>query len=158
MKILIVYDSFFGNTEKTALSIAEEIKEGNIVNLVKAGSIRAEDIKGIELLIAGSPTRAFRPTAAINRFLKSIPSGALKNVKAAAFDTRIPLSDVNSAPLKLLIKLFGYAAEPIAEKLEKKGAILAAPPEGFLVADSEGPLKEGEIQRAREWGKKLGNK
>ena len=48
MKILIVYDSFFGNTEKTAQSIAEEINEGNIVNLVKAGSIRAEDIKGIE--------------------------------------------------------------------------------------------------------------
>jgi hypothetical protein len=27
--------------------------------------------------------------------------------------------------------------------------------ESFLVAESEGPLAEGELDRAREWGRKL---
>ena len=42
---------------------------------------------------------------------------------------------------------------PIADKLEKKGGSLIIPPEGFFVKDSEGPLKDGEIERAVDWAK-----
>jgi hypothetical protein len=51
------------------------------------------------------------------------------------------------------VKLFGYAAKPIAYKLEKKGGSLVIPPEGFLVKASEGPLKDGELERAADWAK-----
>jgi flavodoxin I len=54
------------------------------------------------------------------------------------------------------VKLFGYAAEPIAAKLQKKGGTLAAPPEGFFVGGTEGPLKEGELERAAQWARRVG--
>ncbi|GAI96433.1 unnamed protein product [marine sediment metagenome] len=51
------------------------------------------------------------------------------------------------------MKLFGYAAKPIADKLEKKGGGLIIPPEGFFIKDSKGPLKDGELERAADWAK-----
>ena len=51
--------------------------------------------------------------------------------------------------------IFGYAAKPIADRLEKKGGQLAVPPEGFYVTDTEGPLVEGELERAAEWARKI---
>jgi len=50
-----------------------------------------------------------------------------------------------------MVGWFGYAAKPIADRLVRKRGSLASPPEGFLVGGSEGPLKEGELERAAEW-------
>ena len=55
--------------------------------------------------------------------------------------------------MNILVKLFGYAAKPIASKLERKGGELIILPEGFFVKDSEDPLKEGELERAADWAK-----
>jgi flavodoxin I len=51
------------------------------------------------------------------------------------------------------IKVFGYAAKPIADLLQKIGGEFSLPPEGFFVKDAEGLLKEGELERAAEWAK-----
>lgn len=53
------------------------------------------------------------------------------------------------------MKLFGWAAKPIAGRLTRAGGTLVAEPEGFVVLDSEGPLKEGEVERAAAWGRTL---
>ena len=47
--------------------------------------------------------------------------------------------------------IFGYAAPEIARSLERNGGTLLAPPEGFVVLGMEGPLKEGELERAAGW-------
>ncbi len=52
-------------------------------------------------------------------------------------------------------KLFGYVAERIADKLVKKGGTLIVPPEWFIVKDSEGPLKAGELEHVVEWDKSV---
>jgi len=153
MKALIVYDSFFGNTEQIALAIGNSLGSKENVETHRVSEIKPEQLIGLGLLIAGSPTRAFRPTKTITNFLKKISSNGLKDVKVAAFDTRISLTDTNSRFLNILVKLFGYAAKPIADRLEKKGGTLIIPPEGFFVKDSEGPLKDGELERAAEWAK-----
>lgn len=62
---------------------------------------------------------------------------------------------MDSAILNFFVKLFGYAARPIADRLIKKGGELAMPPEGFYVEDTEGPLKEGELERATEWVRQI---
>ncbi|GAI39420.1 unnamed protein product, partial [marine sediment metagenome] len=103
--------------------------------------------------IVGSPTRVFKPTKAIMNFLNKIPLNGLKGVNVAAFDTRISTANVSSRLLNILVKLFGYAAKPIAYKLEKKGGSLIIPPEGFFVKDSKGPLKDRELERAVDWAK-----
>jgi flavodoxin len=107
------------------------------------------------LLVVGSPTRAFRPTGAVKQFLRRIPSAGLKGVKAAAFDTGISLSDINSSIGRSFVKFFGYAARPVSDKLRKKGAEVIAAPEGFFVEGTEGPLKDGELERAADWGRKI---
>ncbi len=43
----------------------------------------------------------------------------------------------------------------IANRLKKAGAVLAVPPEGFYVADIEGPLMDGELERAAAWARSL---
>ncbi len=153
MKVLIVYDSIFGNTEQIALAISNSLGSKENAETCRVSKMKPEQLNGLGLLIVGSPTRAFRPTKAITNFLKKISSNSLKSVKIAAFDTRISTADINSRLLNVLVKLFGYAAKPIADKLEKKGGGLVIPPEGFFVKDSEGPLKDGELKRATDWAK-----
>jgi hypothetical protein len=53
------------------------------------------------------------------------------------------------------MKMGGYAAGRMAESLKKKGVSLVVPPEGFFVKDREGPLKEGELERAADWAKTI---
>ena len=149
MRALVVYDSVFGNTEQVAFAIRDSI--GSEVEAIRVGDVSYEQLPGLDYLIVGSPTRAFNPTKAITTFLKKIPGGSLKGVKVAAFDTRLDTEDVNSSVLNVFVKFFGYAAKPIADRLQKKGGTLAASPEGFYVEDTEGPLKAGELERAASW-------
>ena len=79
----------------------------------------------------------------------------LSGVKVAAFDTRISITDMGPAILRFLAGLFGYAAKPIADRLKRKGGELAVPPEGFIVLGAEGPLKEGELERAADWARQV---
>lgn len=153
MKALIVYDSVFGNTEKIANAIGDSLGIKENAEVLKISDIKLEKLQEIDLLIIGSPTRAFKPTKAIVDFLIKIPINGLKGVNVAAFDTRVNTDDVTSRMLNGLVKIFGYAAKPIADKLQKKGGNLIVPPEGFYVKDSEGPLKDGELERAADWAK-----
>jgi len=153
MKALIVYDSYFGNTEKIAQAMGNAL--GLQDRVVKISNFKAEQLKGIELLIVGSPTRGFRPSEGIQAFLKNIPADGLRNVKVAGFDTRIKPGDIKQAVLRFMVSRMGYAAKPISDRLVKKGGSLAAAPEGFCVKASEGPLYEGEIERAAAWVKSI---
>jgi flavodoxin len=156
MKAMVVYDSVFGNTEKIAQAIGHALGSPEDVEIVQVGNAKPEQLAGLTLLIVGSPTRKFSPTAATTSFLKSIPKNGLKGVKVAAFDTRFTVSAIEKVRiLAFFVKMFGYAAKPIADRLEKKGAGLAVPPEGFYVSDTEGPLLEGELERAADWAKQI---
>ncbi len=151
MKILIVYDSYFGNTKEIAYLIASELQEDNELKIVKADDVKKEDIDNIELLVVGSPTRAFKPSTKIAQFMKRIEFGSLKGVKVAVFDTRISKEDTKVKILKVMIKIFGYAANPMAKLLARKGGEVVVEPMGFYVAGTEGPIKDGEKERVVQW-------
>jgi flavodoxin len=155
MKALVVYDSVFGNTAKVAQAIGGALGGAGEVATKQVAEVRPEDLVGLALLVVGSPTRAFRPTPAMVAWLKGLPAGRLHGVKVAAFDTRIDPEDTKSGFLRFMVKLFGYAAEPISKRLVKKGATVAMSPQGFFVVGTEGPLKDGELERAAEWGRKI---
>ena len=151
MKALLIYDSFFGNTEKIALAVGTVLG----ADVFKVQKVKPEQLAGLGLLIVGSPTRAFSPSPDIKSFMKKLPYNALQGVKVAAFDTRIAINDTGSKFLSFMVKLFGYADKPIAKALVKKGGTLVLATEGYYVKESEGPLKEGEIDRATEWANKI---
>jgi flavodoxin len=143
MKSLIVYDSQYGNTEAIARAIAGATPRG-AARAVRVGDVKAADLKAVDVLAVGSPTLGGRPTPAIKAFLDGIPAGSLAKVRVAAFDTRMSM---------FIAKLFGWAADRIAAGLSAKGGLPAAKPVGFIVKGREGPLADGERERAAVWAK-----
>lgn len=153
MKTLVVYDSYFGNTERIAKEVAHVMSEKGDVQLRKVTEIMPEDWKDLKFLVVGSPTRAFKASPGTTKFIKGMPKDRLKGVRVAAFDTRMDVKASKSRILNVMAGIFGYAAEPLAKRLVEKGGTLLLKPEGFIVKDSEGPLLEGEIERVKNWVK-----
>jgi flavodoxin I len=159
MKVMVIYDSAFGNTEKVAQAIGQALGPSEEVKVLHVREAKPEQIAGLDLLIVGSPTQKFSPLGTITAFLKGIPKDGLQGVKVAAFDTRFPQSQVDEIRiLAFFASIFGYAAEPIAKRLEKKGGDLAVPPQPFYVSDTEGPLLEGELESAADWARQIAAK
>jgi len=152
MNALVIYDSVFGNTETVALAIAAALQ----AQAMPVSQVPLELERSPDLLVVGSPTRGFRPTEGIAKWLNTLPKNHLAGVRVAAFDTRILLETIDSKILRLMVDKGGYAAATIAKALTKKGGNLAKPPEGFFVAGEEGPLKDGELERASIWAGGLG--
>ncbi len=88
MKGLVVYDFVFGNTEKIAQAIGAVLAEQGSVQTLPVGKMTVDSMSGLDILIVGSPTRGFRPTEAVSKFLNSIPKNSLTGMRVAAFDTR----------------------------------------------------------------------
>lgn len=148
MKILVIYDSYFGNTESIALAIKDSILENKQVVVKKISDFNSSDLEGVEVIIIGSPTRAFRPTGDINNFFKKID---IDKYKWLAFDTGVNPQEIKSKVLTILVKLFGCAAPNMAKTIKKSGGVMLANPETFYVVGNEGPLVTGEIDRSRQW-------
>jgi flavodoxin len=155
MKILILYDSYFGNTEKIAKTIYQSLQDKGDVEIHNVKDFKQEMLDNVNLLIVGSPTRAFRATESTTKMIKSIKDGSLNCTKVATFDTRMDIEKSNSKILAFMVNLFGYAAEPMLKQLTKKGGIPITEPIGFYVEDTEGPLSKDEEQKAKEWTKKI---
>ncbi len=150
-RILIVYDSQYGNTETLAKAMGKAIG-ATVLNVHEA---KREHLQDLDALIVGSPTQAFQPLKPMKAFLQGLPSKSLHTVKVAAFDTRMDVKQTHNRLLIFLAGLFGYAAKPMAGLLVKKGGIQTMEPEGFLVDGNEGPLHEGETERAEQWIKQI---
>jgi hypothetical protein len=163
MRAHVIYESMYGNTQSIAEAVAEGLRDAGVrVELTEVGSAPGQPDPLTDLLVVGGPTHAFglsrpgtRESAAeqahrrvisahlgIREWLDDLP--AVVSGVAAAFDTHI---DKRWVP--------GSAARSAARRLEATGYRLAAPAESFFVRDSEGPLKAGEVARARRWGREL---
>lgn len=154
MDIVVVYDSIYGNTRTIAKAIREELSLGNEVRLASVQEARELDLTATDLLVVGSPTRGFRPTPHVSGYVEGLDRVAPGKL-AAAFDTRIDLETVRPEPLRWVIDVGGYAASRIAASLERHGFVMKGGLAGFLVEGAEGPLKQGELERARDWARNL---
>lgn len=152
MKACIIYDSMYGNTQKVAQAIGEGLT--GEVKVVRIGEADPSELKTCDLLIIGSPVHGGRATPALDTFIKQLPANFLAGISVAAFDTRFE-SEEKGVGLRILMSVIRYAAQRIAKAMEKKGGILIAEPEGFIVENKEGPLKEGELERATKWASQL---
>mgnify|MGYP001223979965 FL=1 len=156
MVSLVVYDSQYGNTRQIAQAIADQLASSGRAYALHVDEVQPGDMMGINLLVVGSPTQQLSATASIKGWLNRLPEGSLAGVRAAAFDTRFTQEKINQVKiLSFFVSIFGYGARPIATRLAKKGAKVIAEPEGFYVADTEGPLLAEELQRAADWAASL---
>ena len=143
MNTLVVYDSVHGNTEKIARAIGGAI--AGEVQVLHANEADASGLAAFDLVILGAPTHGGRPSPAMQEFLGKVPATAWQGKRVAAFDTRVPAR---------WVKVFGFAAPRMARRLKKAGAVVAGE-EGFFVEGTEGPLLEGEEERAAAWAKEI---
>ena len=141
MKSLIIYDSFFGNTKLLAETIGKEL--GNDTKVMHVSDFKQEDLRGVSLLIVGSPILGWRPSEKTTAFLMSFGKDQLKGIKVATFDTRV----------KIIIH--GDATKKMSEMLSNSGAEVIVEPSWFIVTGKEGPLADGELEKAKEWAKQI---
>jgi len=154
MNIAIIYDSIYGNTAQVAKAIATGLDRGHEVKLVTVQEAMDLDLSGTDLLVIGSPTRGFQPTPNILEFIAAL-GPAPEGLTAAVFDTRLDPETISPLPLRWVVEVGGYAATRMASGLRSHGIELRGDPEAFLVTGTEGPLKAGELERAREWARGL---
>jgi hypothetical protein len=160
-KVLVVYESMFGNTQAIARAIAEGLEGHHEVRLGEVSAISAALDPDVQLLVIGGPTHAFgmsRPstrdsaaqqatngvvsrTIGIREWLQGLPEG---QARFATFDTRIRKP-----------RLPGSAAARAARRLRRLGYRMATEPMTFYVHGTPGPLLDGELDRAKRWGKEL---
>ncbi len=152
MKVLVIADSAYGNTWTIAEAMAGAF--GNGTRTMRPSQVQKGDIDGVDLLLVGSPTQGGRPLPAITAFLRGLPRNRLKGVKTAAFDTRVDMAH-HGFPMRMLMNVIGFAAPKIAREISAHGGLQAVPPEGFIVEGREGPLREGELDRAANWARSL---
>jgi flavorubredoxin len=160
MKAVVVYESHWGNTAAVARAIAEGIGPG--ARVLATDEATAAAIGAVELIVAGSPLLGFSlPTESM---LKGMATNAAKDPtppdlshpsmrawletliagtgRAAAFETRIWWSP-------------GSAAKAILKRLEALGYRPVGTGERFIVEGKYGPLRAGELERAKAWGAEL---
>jgi len=141
MHTIVLYDSQYGNTERIAQAIADALGQYGQARAVRVAETNPGELAEVDLLVVGCPTQGWRPTKAILSFLEHIQDGSWSSLPAASFDTR------------LRGWFAGSAARGIAKSLNRKGCALLLPAESFFVKGTEGPLQDGEIERAANWAR-----
>ena len=165
MRIVVAYESMYGNTREIAEAIADGLGKADVLAVNDGDASAAGDA---DVLIAGGPTHMHGMATTMSRkgtgqsaeeegtqlepgaadgpgLRKWLADRIGDGKKAAAFDTRIDKSPM----------LTGAASRGIAKRLRKAGYDVIADPESFFVDDSEGPLADGELERAKAWGAEL---
>lgn len=146
MNTLILYDSNFGNTGELARAIASRLGDYGTVQLFRIHEdSRLPQIHDVDVVIVGGPTHQHGISMTLREFLKRVPRGTFRGLRAATFDTRYRMPAWKS----------GSAAPKIARRLKQDGAILLVPPRSFFVTRKEGPVEEKEVRDAIHWAEQL---
>ena len=147
MKGIVVYDSSHGNTKKIAETIAETLKESGLeIDNFYVKDVKKLSARDYDFMVLGSPTRFGTMSFTVKGFLGKVKSKEWMNKPFAAFDTELREN---------IEKKEGSAAEKIAEKLREKQMNQMLPVLKAVVLGMKGPLQEGEIERTKEYARKL---
>jgi flavodoxin len=163
MKALVVYESMFGNTEQIARAVAAGLGESVDVLVAEVADAPTDPGPDVALIVAGGPTHAFSMSRentradaiskgahegereiGLREWIAALPS-AQHTEKMATFDTKI----------KSMRHLPGSAAKSATKAAHRHGYESLSQAESFYVDDVDGPLLDGEIDRARAWGRQL---
>lgn len=151
MKGIVIYDTSYGNTKKVAETITETLKESGIeADLFYVKNVKKLSAKDYNFLIIGSPTKFGTMSLTIRLFLGKV-NNEWMNRPFATFDTENPENIERSR----IEKKEWSAAEKIAEKLREKNMKQLLPVLKSLVIGQKGPLMKGEIEKAKDYAKKL---
>ncbi|MFX1345081.1 MAG: flavodoxin family protein [Promethearchaeota archaeon] len=148
MKVLIVYETKYGNTKKAAETIGEVIKEvGNDITVVKVNTVEMDTIKEYDAIVIGSPTYAGSQARSIKKFISSL--SVKPDTKIVVFDTHTGDGITTGGVMRRAVKKM--------EKQIQKNQNLKKIMNGLQVAVKgiKGPLVEGELEKCKVFAKEI---
>ena len=143
VKVLLVYESKYGNTKIVAETIAEAIKEvsDNQASIYELKDINLKQPPDFDVVLIGSPNHMGGPTGGIKKFINEFGKLDVKGKYAAVFDTYMA-KDYEKAVKKMEKQINGKMPE---FRLLKPGL-------SIRVEGMKGPITEGELAKCREFG------
>ncbi len=149
-KVIVVYESRYGNTKLVAETITEEMNkiEGIETVVKELRNVDPDKITDYDAILIGSPNHYGGPTMGIKEFIERLGKLDLEGKLYAVFDT-------------YLGKKSDYFFERAVRKMEKtineKVPALKQIASGLSikVQETKGPIMEGELPKCNEFGKKI---
>jgi len=145
-KVLLVYESKYGNTKLVAETIAEGIKEvsDNQTTIYELKEIELKQPPDFDVILIGSPNHMGRPTGGVKKFINELGRLNVKGKYIAAFDTYMA-KDYEKAVKKM--------EKRINEKMPE--FILLTPSLSIRVDGMKGPITEGELPKCKDFGRTI---
>lgn len=166
-RALIVYESMYGNNQQIASAIADGLQAaGAEAELVPVSEAPTTIPLDVSLLVVGGPNHAAGLSRASSR-RKAAENRGQPTVTGDTglrewFEQLAPIAGVTSAiaydtrmAKPRFLRWFDRAASSIEKQLSRRGFRLARDAEHFYVSGEQGPLADGEIDRAGRWGETL---
>jgi len=146
LKIIVIYESKYGNTKRVAELIIEGMNE---INEIEASlkEIKEVDLKTLsyyDVIIIGSPNHMGGPTRGIKGFIDKLGKIELEEKMFAFFDTYMG-------------KNFEKAVKKMEKQIKERNLRLKQIVDGLSikVQGMKGPIVESEFPKCKEFGKKI---
>lgn len=147
VKVLVVYDSKYGNTKRVAQKIASSIKRDDAQ--VTTGYVKEtvpEEVANFNVLVIGAPNHMGKPSRTARKFVEKLEPLKLDLAGVAVFDTYFGKPRNFEKSTRKMEKL-------LAQKLPN--VKLLVPSLSVQVLGIKGPIAEGELPKSEEFGKKI---
>jgi NADH oxidase (H2O-forming) len=148
LKVYVIYDSKYGNTKLVAENISEGLKQSGKID-VALGYVKDIDISQLaeyDALVIGAPNHMGKPSRTMRKFVDSLSSSHLDAKWVAVFDTYFQRQRYFQKAMKKLER-------QINERLP--GLVLLTPGLSVRVKGVNGPVVDGELVKAIEFGQKI---
>src|SRR4051794_5377174 len=158
MEAIVVFESHWGNTAAVAKAIAEGI--GPDARALATDEATPDAIGHAELVVAGAPLMGLRlPTDKIVADIhpgEDAPAPDLSHPTLRAWLDRLPPGHAAYAAFETKLHWSpGGATGTIEKGLDAAGYRQVSRGRKFIVKGTTGPLREGELDKARAWGAEL---
>ncbi|MFW9970694.1 MAG: flavodoxin family protein [Candidatus Odinarchaeota archaeon] len=153
MKVLIVYDTKYGNTEKVANLIAEGIisidSNEVIVNNVKDVKLKKE--ASYDLILIGSPIHFGRHVGSVKKFINKLPKSPVKVNAYALFDTYMGGDpETTEEGICSYKNMLDKMEKQINEKIPNLKKV--SPGLSIKVDGMKGPITNEELPKCKDFG------
>jgi len=145
-RVIVVYESKYGNTKVVAEKIVEGIREveGMETALLEIKDVDFNKLPGYDAFLIGSPNHVGGPTRGVKKFIDKLGELNVDGKVFAVFDTYIG-------------KDFEKAVKKMEDRIKEKapGLKLLVPGLSIKVQGMKGPIVEGELLKCKDFGKKI---
>lgn len=145
-KIMVTFESKYGNTKLVAENVIEGIEEGEGIEAVlsELKKVDLDVMADYDVILIGSPNHFGGPTRSIRKFIDKLGKLQLNGKSYAVFDTYIK-ADCEKAVKKM--------EKRISEKASSLKRIV--PGLSIKVQGMKGPILDGELIKCRDFGKEI---